>query len=115
MGRLSTHVLDTLAGRPAAGLRVELSRLEGSTPTLLHATVTDAEGRGALLEGTAFTPGRYALRFHAAAYYRQCGVTLPDPPFLDEVVLAFGVARADQNWHVPLVMTPWSYSTYRGS
>ena len=116
MGRLSTHVLDTLAGRPAAGLTVELHSLRSPGVTLLRRTVTDADGRaGALLEGPEFTPGRYALTFHAAAYYRERGVALPEPPFLAEVVITFGVSSTDQNWHVPLVMTPWSYSTYRGS
>ncbi|HTY51073.1 MAG TPA: hydroxyisourate hydrolase [Steroidobacteraceae bacterium] len=115
MGRLSTHVLDTLAGRPAAGLRVELHRLR-SPGALLRSAVTDADGRtGPLLQGAEFTPGRYSLTFHAAAYFRECGVVLPEPPFLEEVVIAFGVAHCDQNWHIPLVMTPWSYSTYRGS
>ncbi|HTY50220.1 MAG TPA: hydroxyisourate hydrolase [Steroidobacteraceae bacterium] len=116
MGRLSTHVLDTLAGRPAAGLTVELHRLHSADSTLLRAAVTDADGRtGPLLEGPQFTPGRYSLTFHAATYFRGCGVALPQPPFLEEVVISFGVAHPDQNWHVPLVMTPWSYSTYRGS
>jgi 5-hydroxyisourate hydrolase len=78
---------------------------------------TNADGRCAtpLLEGAALRPGRYSLTFHVAAYYRSLGMTLPEPPFLDEVVIAFGIADAGQNYHVPLLVSPWSYSTYRGS
>jgi 5-hydroxyisourate hydrolase len=78
---------------------------------------TNADGRCAapLLEGTAFRAGRYSLTFHVAAYFRALGVELPDPPFLDEIVIAFGIADARQNYHVPLLVSPWSYSTYRGS
>jgi 5-hydroxyisourate hydrolase len=76
----------------------------------------DAGGRHArLLEGAAFAPGRYALTFQVAAYFRSLGMVLPEPPFLDEVVIAFGIADAGQNYHVPLLVSPWSYSTYRGS
>jgi len=113
MGKLTTHVLNVAAGTPAAGMRVELS---GPTvPT--RAVLTDADGRCAapLLEGAALCPGRYTLTFHVAAYFHSLGVALPEPPFLDEVVIAFGIADARQNYHVPLLVSPWSYSTYRGS
>jgi 5-hydroxyisourate hydrolase len=84
---------------------------------LLRRVETDADGRiaGALLEGSDFRPGRYALTFHVADYFRARGTVLPDPPFLDLVVIRFGIADAQQHWHVPLLVSPWSYSTYRGS
>ena len=116
MGKLTTHVLNVAAGTPAAGMRVELRCL--SDPTLPpRAALTETDGRCAapLLEGAALCPGRYSLTFHVAAYFRSLGMTLPEPPFLDEVVIAFGVADATQNYHVPLLVSPWSYSTYRGS
>jgi 5-hydroxyisourate hydrolase len=97
-------------------MRVELRCLSG--PALPpRAALTDADGRcGApLLEGAAFASGRYSLTFQVAAYFRSLGVALPEPPFLDEVVIAFGIADAGQNYHVPLLVSPWSYSTYRGS
>jgi 5-hydroxyisourate hydrolase len=113
MGRLTSHVLDTHAGRPAAGMRVELL----ADGALVAAIVTNADGRGdaPLLEGDALRAGRYELRFHVGAYFRARGVALPDPPFLDVVVVAFGVADADAHYHVPLLVSPWAYSTYRGS
>jgi 5-hydroxyisourate hydrolase len=122
MGKLTTHVLNVAAGIPAAGMRVELrarpatSGLPPDAPPLA-AWHTNADGRCAapLLEGTALTPGRYSLTFHVAAYFRALGQQLPEPPFLDEVVIAFGIADIDQNYHVPLLVSPWSYSTYRGS
>jgi 5-hydroxyisourate hydrolase len=116
MGKLTTHVLNVAAGIPAAGMRVELRCL--SAPATAPRTVlTDADGRcGApLLEGAALGPGRYSLTFEVAAYFRSLGVALPEPPFFDEVVIAFGIADAGQNYHVPLLVSPWSYSTYRGS
>jgi 5-hydroxyisourate hydrolase len=116
MGKLTTHVLNVAAGTPAVGMRVELRCLSG--PALPpRAALTGADGRcGApLLEGAAFASGRYSLTFQVAAYFRSLGVALPEPPFLDEVVIAFGIADAGQNYHVPLLVSPWSYSTYRGS
>jgi 5-hydroxyisourate hydrolase len=122
MGKLTTHVLNVAAGIPAAGMRIEL-RAAGATGRmvadmpLIGAAKTNADGRCAapLLEGAAFVIGRYALTFHVAAYFRSLGYELPRPPFLDEVVIAFGVADAHQDYHVPLLVSPWSYSTYRGS
>jgi 5-hydroxyisourate hydrolase len=106
-GRLTTHVLDTAAGRPAAGVPVTLSR-EGTT--VAHA-VTNADGRtdAPLLEGEAFLPGVYELRFDVRAYFAST------PGFLDEVPVRFTVRDAGQRYHVPLLVSPWSYSTYRGS
>jgi 5-hydroxyisourate hydrolase len=116
MGKLTTHVLNVAAGIPAAGMRVELRCLSGPTVPP-RAALTEADGRCAapLLEGTALFPGRYSLTFHVAAYFRSLGMTLPEPPFLDEVVIAFGIADAGENYHVPLLVSPWSYSIFRGS
>jgi 5-hydroxyisourate hydrolase len=117
MGRLTTHVLDTATGKPCAGLRIALHRSDGARHTLIKEIVTNADGRcdAPLLEGDAFTAGRFRLIFAAAEHFRRHGVSLPDPPFVDEVVLDFGVADASLHYHVPLLVTPWSYSTYRGS
>jgi hydroxyisourate hydrolase len=114
MGRLSTHVLDTTRGRPAAGVRVELYDGGGA---LVADGVTNADGRtdAPLLAGDAFRPASYELRFHVAAYFRAAGVSLPEPPFLDVVPIRFGLAEPDGNYHVPLLVSPWSYATYRGS
>ena len=116
MGRLTTHVLDTARGRPAAGLALELAALEPARRVLVSA-VTNADGRldGPLLEGDACAPGRYELVFRAAAYHRAVGLPLAEPPFLDEVVIRFAIAEADGHYHVPLLLSPWSYTTYRGS
>lgn len=117
MGKLSTHVLDTAHGRPGAGVKVELHALDGDRRALLKTDRTNADGRCAapLLEGEAMRPGQYELVFHAGDYFAAQGVTLPSPRFLDRIAIAFGIADGSQNYHVPLVMTPWSYSTYRGS
>lgn len=117
MGRLTTHVLDTAAGVPAQGMRAELHSVDAASMTALAAFRTNAEGRApaALLEAGALRSGRYELRFHVAEYFRARGTVLPDPPFLDVVVIRFGIADADQHYHVPLLVSPWSYSTYRGS
>lgn len=116
MGRLTTHVLDTMHGRPAAGVRIEMySRAAPLAP--LVSTVTNADGRcaAALLEAPALAAGRYELVFHVGDYFRGMGVVLPDPPFLDDVIVRIGIANPDQHYHVPLLVSPWSYSTYRGS
>lgn len=117
MGRLTTHVLNIAAGIPAAGVRVELHRVDAGTTTLLGASHTDADGRcpAPLLEGPALRTGRYSLTFHVAEYFHSLGVALREPPFLDAVVVDFGVSDPAQNHHVPLLVSPWSYSTYRGS
>ena len=125
MGKLTTHVLNLAAGIPAAGMRVEL-RPAGAAPSgvvdptrapPIAAAQTNSDGRcsAPLLEGTAFRIGRYTLTFHVAAYFRTLGHELAEPPFLDEVVIAFGIADPHRDYHVPLLVSPWSYSTYRGS
>ena len=117
MGKLSTHVLDTTQGKPGAGVAIELYAVAGAERTLLKTDVTNQDGRCAapLLEGEAMQPGQYELVFAAGDYFAAQGVALPQPRFVDKVIIAFGIAHADQNYHVPLVVTPWSYSTYRGS
>jgi 5-hydroxyisourate hydrolase len=117
MGRLTTHVLDTASGIPAAGMKVELSILEGGGWKLLKSVATTADGRcpAPLLEGDTMIKGEYRLVFHVADYFRARGATLPEPPFLNRVPLRFGIAGPDQHYHVPLLVSPWSYSTYRGS
>jgi len=117
MGRLSTHVLDTRAGAPAVGMRVEFSVLEKGAWRRLKSTHTNADGRTdePLMAGDAMRTGEFKIVFHVAEYFRARGVALPDPPFLDRVPIRFSIADADAHYHVPLLCTPWSYSTYRGS
>lgn len=117
MGKLSTHVLDTTQGKPGAGVQVELYAVRDGARTLLKTETTNADGRcnAPLLEGEALQRGQYELVFHAGDYFAAQGVALPEPRFVDRVTIAFGVASSEQNYHVPLVVTPWSYSTYRGS
>ncbi len=117
MGRLTTHVLDTAAGRPAAGLRIDLYGCDDDPRRLITSVTTNDDGRvdGPLLEGPDFGGGRYQLVFHAGAYLRASGSDLPAVPFLDEIVIAFGIDRPDQHYHVPLLLSPYGYSTYRGS
>lgn len=150
MGKLTTHVLDTMHGRPAAGMAVRLYRLNGASAAdtqplqatgaattaatavgagavhdadqgpsavLVRSLVLNADGRadGPLLEGAELTVGRYRLVFSVADYFRAVGAELPEPPFLDDVPLDFGIADATAHYHVPLLASPWSYSTYRGS
>lgn len=116
-GRLTTHVLDTAHGRPGMGITVTLYRLEGDRRTVMAETRTNADGRcdAPLLAGDDFRPGVYELVFATGDYFRITGTPLADPPFLDEVPIRFGIAHADQHYHVPLLISPWSYSTYRGS
>jgi 5-hydroxyisourate hydrolase len=117
MGKLTTHVLNVATGIPAAGMRIELRRrLAGSAP-LIGSSLTNGDGRcpAPLLDGAALESGRYSLTFHVADYFRSLGVALSEPPFLDEVVVDFGISDPAQNYHVPLLVSPWSYSTYRGS
>ncbi|WP_046868277.1 hydroxyisourate hydrolase [Microvirga massiliensis] len=117
MGRLSTHVLDTASGRPAAGVRIELFRLEGAQREPLLTATTNADGRteAPLLAGEAFRAGTYELVFHVGDYFRARATATADPPFLDLVPLRVGLAEPDGHYHVPLLVSPWSYSTYRGS
>jgi 5-hydroxyisourate hydrolase len=113
MTRLTTHILDTAHGRPAAGVAVRLSR--GGEAVALARTNADGRCDAPLLAGDAFQAGRYRLEFEVGAYFRGLGVALPDPAFLETVVLDFGVADANQHYHVPLLVSPFGYSTYRGS
>ncbi len=120
MGKLTTHVLDTVHGSPAAGMAVRLYRMNGhraETPVEIKSIVLNHDGRadGPLLEGATLVPGRYRLVFAVAAYFRSRGALIPEPPFLDEVPLDFGIADPNSHYHVPLLASPWSYSTYRGS
>jgi 5-hydroxyisourate hydrolase len=120
MGKLTTHVLDTANGCPAGGMGVRLYRLDlDGAATLLEALTLNADGRSeAPLLGDAEHErgaGRYRLVFAVAAYFRSRGLTLPEPPFLDEVPLDFGLAADEPHYHVPLLCSPWAYSTYRGS
>jgi 5-hydroxyisourate hydrolase len=117
MGHLSTHVLDTAHGCPAAGMRLALQRLDSSGAVTLKTLSLNADGRadGPLLEASTMAVGRYRLQFWVADYFRAKAVQLPDPPFVDIVTLDFGIADAAGRYHVPLLVSPWSYSTYRGS
>ena len=117
MGRLTTHVLDTATGTPAAGMRIDFAMLDGNGWRALKTLHTNGDGRTdePVLAGDAMTRGQFRLLFYVADYYRGTGVQLADPPFLDCVPLRFGIADADAHYHVPLLCTPWSYSTYRGS
>lgn len=118
MGHLSTHVLDTAHGCPAAGMTVTLQRLRdgGAVETVKTVTLNkDGRSDGPMLDAAAMAVGRWRLVFGVAAYFRGRGVALPDPPFLDVVPLDFGIADVAGHYHVPLLVSPWSYSTYRGS
>lgn len=115
---LSTHVLDTMHGTPAAGMAVSLFTTQGDVATPVKRFVLNADGRnpdGLLYDHTSLRVGTYRLVFEVGAYFKARGVALPEPAFLDKVALDFGVAHADQHYHVPLLVSPWSYSTYRGS
>ncbi|MDE1146934.1 MAG: hydroxyisourate hydrolase [Azospirillaceae bacterium] len=117
-GRLTTHVLDTMAGRPGAGIAVTLDRLDAAGARTRVATArTNADGRcdAPLLAGDALAVGRYELTFAVGAYFRAVGVPLTEPPFLDEVPIRFAISDAGQHYHVPLLISPYAYSTYRGS
>jgi len=117
LGKLSTHVLDLVLGLPAAGMRFELSRIDGERKTTLLATRTNTDGRteGPLLVDDSVKAGDYELLFYAAEYFSAKGIAQGDPPFLKIVPIRFTIADVGANYHVPLLVTPWSYSTYRGS
>ena len=117
MGHLSTHVLDTANGCAAAGMRITLQRVEAGGAVTLRQLTLNQDGRadGPLLDAAAMAAGRYRLQFEVAAYFRARGATLSEPPFIDVVTLDFGIADAAGHYHVPLLVSPWSYSTYRGS
>ena len=117
MGQLTTHVLDTSRGCPAPNLQLSLYRIDGDRRTLLREAETNQDGRcdGPVLEGADFSPGIYEFVFQAGAYFDAQGFQLPAPKFLSEVVIRFGISSADEHYHVPLLLSPFSYSTYRGS
>ncbi|KVM04887.1 5-hydroxyisourate hydrolase [Burkholderia ubonensis] len=117
MGKLTTHVLDTAHGRPGAALKVDLYALDGELRRAIKTVLTNSDGRcdAPLLEGDALAAGEYELVFHAGDYFASLGVKVPEPRFVDRVVLRFGIADPGAHYHVPLLVSPWSYSTYRGS
>ncbi len=118
MGHLSTHVLDTMNGCPAAGMQVTLQRRQAEGHVTLQSFALNADGRppqSPLLDAATLAVGHYRLLFEVGAYFRARGVALPEPAFLDRVPVEFGVADAAAHYHVPLLVSPWSYSTYRGS
>ena len=115
---LSTHVLDTMHGCPAAGMAVALYTMHGERATLVKRFALDGDGRcpnGPLYREGELKRGTYRLVFDVAGYFKARGVALPEPAFLEQVSVDFGVARPEQHYHVPLLVSPWSYSTYRGS
>ncbi|MEQ1937515.1 hydroxyisourate hydrolase [Mesorhizobium sp. CN5-321] len=115
-GRLTTHVLDTATGKPAAGLAIALYRVSGNSHRKLKTVRTNDDGRcdEPLLQGKDFQLGQYELIFFAGDYFRAIGLDLPDPMFLDNVPIRFGMAE-EKHYHVPLLISPYGYSTYRGS
>jgi 5-hydroxyisourate hydrolase len=117
MGKLSTHVLDTMHGGPAGGVAIELYSMNESAPHLLVKVTTNTDGRtdAPLLKDAEVKRGKYRLVFHAGDYFRKRGVALPDPAFVDVVTIDFGIAEEGGSYHVPLVCSPWMYSTYQGS
>jgi 2-oxo-4-hydroxy-4-carboxy-5-ureidoimidazoline decarboxylase len=116
-GRLSTHVLDTHAGRPAVGVAIELYEFAGEKAHCIQSAITNSDGRTdqPLIGGRPLPIGRYELRFAVGDHFRSRGIASGDPPFLDIVPLRFSIAEPEGHYHVPLLCTPWSYSTYRGS
>jgi len=116
MGKLTTHVLDTASGKPAQGMAIDLYRINGEARVHIARFVTNSDGRvdAPLLVGEAFATGVYELEFHAGAYLDRTSPGLSEPKFLDRIPLRFGMAE-DSHYHVPLLLSPYSYSTYRGS
>jgi 5-hydroxyisourate hydrolase len=118
MTGLTTHVLDTARGRPAQGLKIDLYRVSGETRSKVKSVVTNADGRvdgGPVLSEETFQAGEYELVFHAGDYLRMSGQSLPEPAFLDIIPIRFGIADTTAHYHVPLLLSPFGYSTYRGS
>jgi 5-hydroxyisourate hydrolase len=117
MGKLTTHVLDTANGTPAAGMRIDFAAITRDAVRLLGTVYTNAEGRTPepLLTADVMHVGEFELTFHVADYFRRQGAAVADPPFLDRVPVRFAIADATAHYHVPLLCSPWAYSTYRGS
>ncbi len=117
MGKLTTHILDTRSGKPGQNILIQLYFLKDESWELLKEVRSNDDGRcdGPLLEGDEFKTGQYELVFHAGDYFEAEGIDLPEPKFLDEIVLRFGISDAAEHYHVPLLVSPFSYSTYRGS
>ena len=117
MARLTTHVLDGSRGAPAPNVAIDLHFLRNGVRRHIRTVATNQDGRTdePLLSGGSIEPGVYELTFHAGDYFRRSGVEITDPPFLDEVVVRFGLADPEGNYHLPLLLSPYSYSTYRGS
>ncbi|CAK2841506.1 5-hydroxyisourate hydrolase [Vibrio crassostreae] len=117
MGRLTTHVLDTTHGLPGAEIKVELYKVNEDSTEKLATVLTNSDGRtdAPILAGNEFRPGKYQLVFYVADYYTSKGVELDGVPFLDDVVIRFGLDDPDAHYHVPLLVSPYSFSTYRGS
>lgn len=117
MGKLTTHVLDTARGKPAAGVAIWLYRINGDARDMLAQVVTNADGRtdGPMLQGDDLTSGQYELLFHAGDYLRATGQAAGDVLFLDQIPIRFGIPDAGAHYHVPLLISPFAYSTYRGS
>ena len=117
MGKLTTHILDTASGKPGKDIRIDLYALSAGEKTHIKTVTSNDDGRceAPLLQGDALTEGVYELVFHAGAYFEAQGTELPSPKFLDEIVIRFGISEATEHYHVPLLVSPFSYSTYRGS
>ena len=117
MGRLTTHVLDTANGCPGEGIKIKLYALKGEERRLLKSAATNDDGRvdSPLLDGDDFKTGEYLLEFEAGSYFRARGTELAEPAFLDVLPIRFGIADVDAHYHVPLLISPYGYSTYRGS
>ncbi|MFA7414661.1 MAG: hydroxyisourate hydrolase [Rhizobium sp.] len=118
MTGLTTHVLDTALGKPAEGMRIQLVRMNGEEAEIISTVFTNADGRvdgGPILKGEAFQTGQYELLFHAGDYLRGQGAPLTEPPFLDVIPIRFGISDTEAHYHVPLLLSPYGYSTYRGS
>ena len=115
MSGLTTHILDQASGRPAAGVLVRVSRREGDGPSPLAEIRTDHDGRARLIAGEDIAVGGYRLEFSIGEHFKAAGAAVTDPPFLDVVVIDFAVSNIEQHWHVPLLVSPYGYSTYRGS
>ena len=118
MTGLTTHVLDTALGKPAEGLRIQLLRMKGEEAELIRTVFTNADGRvdgGPILSGEEFSVGQYELLFHAGDYLKTTSAALTEPPFLDVIPIRFGISDPAAHYHVPLLLSPYGYSTYRGS